>query len=82
MHACVHGGRGIAHLKGRAAPVLLRATHRHNLGAAAPTPNACLLPVSQQLLTHGSAAALQVYGPEASMTGICQEAINYVKSFD
>jgi ATP citrate (pro-S)-lyase len=26
--------------------------------------------------------AIEVYGPEASMTGICQKAIEYVKQFD
>lgn len=25
---------------------------------------------------------VEVYGPESSMTGICQQAIEYVKSFD
>ena len=25
---------------------------------------------------------VQVYGPEASMTGICEKAIQFVKSFD
>lgn len=29
-----------------------------------------------------SVACLQVYGPEASMTGICQHAIDYISSFD
>ena len=33
-------------------------------------------------LAHSLTHTLQVYGPEASMTGICKLAIEYVKQFD
>lgn len=43
--------------------------------------NACLVSPPPPLLRSCSLPE-QVYGPESSMTGICAQAINYVKGFD
>lgn len=45
-------------------------------------PRASLPPPMNPLLFLPPQCVPQVYGPESSMTGICKEAIDYVKSFD
>jgi ATP citrate (pro-S)-lyase len=55
------------------------------VGLGAPLgsiPGLSLFPRTDPHQTCPCPAQIEVYGPEASMTGICQKAIDYIKQWD